>query len=39
MRATLLPKAIILTVEPSQYDRKGVYCDLSSASEVFFFFF
>ena len=38
MRATILPKAIILTKGHGQYDDQGLYCGLSTASEVFLIF-
>ena len=42
MRATILPKAIILTKAVGeyngQYNGQGVYCGLSTASEVFLTF-
>ena len=38
MSATILPYAYILTKAHSQYDGQGVYCGLSTASEVFLIF-
>ena len=42
MRATILPKVIILLrpvgLWSGQYNRQGVYCGLSTASEVFLTF-
>ena len=35
MRATVLPYAIIQTKVFGQYDGQGVYCGLSTASEMF----
>ena len=35
MRDTILPKAIILTKGHGQYNGPGVYCGLSTASELF----
>ena len=37
MRATILPRAIVLT-KTGQYDGRGVYCGLSTASEMFLIF-
>ena len=36
MRVTILPYAVILA--KAQYDGQGVYCGLSTASEVFITF-
>ena len=38
MRTTILPWAIILTKARGQYNSQGVYCGLSTASEVFLIF-
>ena len=40
MRTTILPKAVILTkaCRRGQYGSQGVYCSLSTASEVFLIF-
>ena len=40
MRVTILPYAVIMTkaVGRGQYDVQGVYCGLSTASEVFLTF-
>ena len=40
MRATILPEAIIMTRSYSngQYNNQGVYCGLSTATEVFLIF-
>ena len=39
MRSTILPYAVILTKDHSQYNGQGVYCGLSTASEVFLIFY
>ena len=38
MRATILPKAMVLTKARGQYDGQGVYCGLITASDVFLIF-
>ena len=39
MRVTILPEAAILTIGRGQYDGQGVYCGLSTAFEVCFYFY